>query len=238
MINIQFNNLLSYREIGHFVSADNMSLFTQDGVNNRQEYAKKFGFDIQRAVSAEQVHKNNVAIITDDFAGCGGIDASTRIQNCDALVTNKKGIALFIMTADCVPVILYSPDKEVVAAIHAGWRGTAQNIVDATIRQMIETYKVNPNNIIAAIGPSIQSCCFEVGDDVVKSIGNEYVAKKKENGKQMYNLPLANYNQLIKSGVKSKNIELSKICTCCNSNWPSWRRNKTTDRIASVIWLK
>ena len=103
------------------------------------------------------------------------MDRESRIPATDALVTNQPGICLMVLSADCVPVLLFEPEKRVVAAVHAGWRGTAANIVVETVRVMQENFGCDPQRVVAAIGPSIGKCCCEVGEEVARRTFNPHI---------------------------------------------------------------
>lgn len=137
-------------------------------------------------------------IVTAEEAGRGALDRESRIPATDALVTNQPGICLMVLSADCVPVLLFEPEKRVVAAVHAGWRGTAANIVVETVRVMQENFGCDPQRVVAAIGPSIGKCCFEVGEEVARVFqqlfpGNQaIVGLGKQPGKYQVDLWEAN----------------------------------------------
>lgn len=164
----------------------------------------------------------------------------------DALVTATPGLALTVVTADCLPVLLADPKRGVVAAIHAGWRGTLRRIVEKTVGVMRQRFAVDPAQVIAAFGPSIQVCCYEVGEEVMEEFRSQfsYAAElfdleSGENpadvylprqlgverkafmrnlgtGKANLNLVEANYRQLLDAGVKPRNIHRAAPCTACN----------------------
>ena len=94
------------------------------------------------------------------------------MEGVDALVTNVPDVCIAVSTADCVPVLLYAPDRKVVAAVHAGWRGTVLHIARKAASLMIEAYDCDPTQLVAGIGPSISQAAFEVGEEVVKSFSN------------------------------------------------------------------
>lgn len=100
-------------------------------------------------------------------------DASGQPGEGDALITNQLGVLIGVKTADCVPILLVDPSSRVTAAIHAGWRGTAQGIAAATVRDISSRWKVDARNLRAAIGPSIGVCCYEVGPEVARRFGVE-----------------------------------------------------------------
>jgi YfiH family protein len=145
----------------------------------------------------------------------------------DAVITNNKYMFIGVVVADCVPVLLYDHTKGVIGAVHAGWRGTAQEILKKTIRSMCEKYNSLPEDIKVAIGPSIRGCRYEVGEEVVKGVqwatgtGDYY----RKNGEKFYvDLASANKLQALSEGVAENNIWQSEDCTFCNpSRYYSYR---------------
>ena len=170
----RFRNLSAYPELMHFVSSGVKNIGFSDRENpeiiqhNRRSLAEAAGFEVERLITARQVHSATVRIVTAEEAGRGALDRESRIPATDALVTNQPGICLMVLSADCVPVLLFEPEKRVVAAVHAGWRGTAAEIVGVTVRVMQEHFGCDPQRVVAAIGPSIGKCCFEVGEEVAR----------------------------------------------------------------------
>lgn len=159
----------------------------------------------------------------------------------DAMYTMSGGTCLGIYTADCVPVMLYEPERRIVAAVHAGWRGTVSRISAKAVRKMEQTVSFNPETAFAVIGPSIGKCCYEVDVDVAARFMDnladhaEYVHEGK-NGKYLIDLVEANICQLRRSGIQ--NIEAMHICTSCNTHIPSYRRDGSqTGKIFSYIGL-
>ena len=171
----------------------------------------------ERCVLSHQTHTTNIKVVTEEDAG-KGIFKESDIKDIDGLITNVKNLPLVIFYADCVPVLLYDPVKKVVAAVHAGWRGTVNNIVGKAVRIMQEVFGCNPQNTLAAIGPSIAQCCFETGPEVAEefiSAGlSEYIKIQRE--KFYIDLQGVNEHFLKESGVSS--VTLSHLCTKCNTN--------------------
>ena len=150
-------------------------------------------------------------------------------------------MVLTILTADCVPVLMYEPKKKVVTAVHAGWRGSDKKIVVKTVEYIKNQYNCNPSDIVAVIAPSIGGCCYEV-DELVASKFIDYkesVIKKSQN-KYMLDLKNINKEQLLSAGLQESNIEVSHLCTSCNNNkFFSYRRDKEcTGRFISAIMMK
>ena len=144
----------------------------------------------------------------------------------DALVTREPGLGVSIRTADCFPILLADPVTRSVAAIHAGWRGTAASVVLSSLRRMQSEFDTNPRDVYAAIGPGIGSCCYEVGLDVAQRFG------KGEAGH--LDLAAENRSQLIAAGLHPDHIDAVGGCTFCNpAQFFSWRRDH--DRAGRMI---
>jgi len=146
---------------------------------------------------------------------------------------------LTILTADCVPILLLDPVKNVVAAVHAGWKGTQQEIVLKTVEKMKETFNCNPKNILAGIAPSIGKCCYEVDWNVAQYFEKIEHAYSQKNEKYLLDLPLINKTQLLQSGLLETNIEMSHICTACEVvSYFSYRKEGgCSGRFMSMIGL-
>ena len=160
-------------------------------------------------VIPRQTHTTNVRIITD-------VPTQEELQDVDAVVTHLKGFCLCVSTADCVPILIYDKKKQVIAAVHAGWRGTVGRIVEKTLEVMKLHYGTDGKDVIACIGPSISLESFEVGDEVYEAFAEagfemERIAKKYE--KWHLDLWEANRLQLLAHGVLPEHIEVAGICT-------------------------
>jgi YfiH family protein len=149
------------------------------------------------------------------------IDSSMEPKIADAVVTRTKGILIGVQVADCVPVLLHDPVRRVVAAVHAGWRGTALEILKKTILTLIDGFLCNPGQIRIALGPSIRQCCYEVDGEVIRAVTHatgkgEYFRNKGD--KFCLDLASANRIQAIGMGVPESNIRIFDACTFCNSD--------------------
>lgn len=173
----------------------------------------------------KQTHSDHVHIVE---AVCGGEQGEG-----DALVTNVARTAISIRTADCVPILLADPVRKVVAAVHAGWKGTSKAIVRRAVERMQAQYGTNPGDVIAAIGPAIGECCYEVSADVAMQFG---VAMPVE-GKPHLNLAAINRGQLEEAGVKA--VDVLETCTRCEAELlHSFRRDgDRSGRMHAVIGI-
>ncbi|MFK5880621.1 MAG: peptidoglycan editing factor PgeF [Sulfurospirillum sp.] len=206
----------------------NLALHVEDDffavVKNRAVLAKKLG--TQNLVFMEQVHRSNVEIITKK--------KSQTVSQTDALVTNIKGVALCVMVADCIPVLFYDKLKGVVAVAHAGRNGVKEKIANKTIQKMQDKFFSKVEDIMIYIGPSIKSCCYEVKDDATKGFEN-YLHSE---GEKIYlDIVSKCINDMKSMGIIGRNIKLSPICTCCDKNYFSYRRDGETGRFCGGIVL-
>jgi YfiH family protein len=183
---------------------------------NYRRLGDALGFATNKMVLAHQTHSDIVRVVTE--TDCLDSLSHRDYPECDALVTGIPGIALVVFTADCTPILLHDPITGAVGAVHAGWRGTANGIVAKTVDAMVENFGCKPENICAAIGPNIGSCCFETDGDVpaamLTAFGEEadgYIRQKGE--KYFIDLKGLNALWLRRSGVTQ--IEISTACTCC-----------------------
>ena len=185
-------------------------------------------------VRSRQVHRDSILAIEQKP------ETDLILDGYDAFVTDVPGVCLITAHADCIPVQLYDPDRKVIAAVHAGWRGTALGIAAKAAELMKAKYDCR--NIRGYIGPGISKCCFETDTDVPQAMreafkwANEYISEGRAAGKFYVDLKGVNKRQLEEAGVR--NIEVSDICTCCNENFCSHRRNPAVNlRMASGICL-
>ncbi|WP_281951805.1 peptidoglycan editing factor PgeF [Nitrosophilus kaiyonis] len=191
----------------------------RENVEKNREILKN-KIKVSKIVFMNQLHSDKVEVVND-------LD---KIYNCDGIICDKKDVALAVMVADCIPLLLYS--DSLIAAVHAGRNGTFLEISKKCVLKM---KKMGAKNIKAIIGPSIRSCCYEVGEEILdiakKSFSEKYIKNKK-----FLDIVSMNIDQLKSVGVE--NIKLFNDCTCCNKKYFSYRREKITGRFVGVIWRK
>lgn len=229
----QFERLAKEPGIKHFVTGReggvsegvlgsmNLSFSVNDHPDNVREnrwrLATELGIAPTQLFFPRQTHSNNVKLV----------DIDTRpedLQDTDALITHTPGICVAVMSADCVPILLYDPVRHVVAAVHAGWKGTVSKILTATVHAMQKHYGTNPADLLAGIGPSICPDVYEVGPEVIeaaeKAFGStdKLVKPASTAGKGYFNLWEANRLQLLALGVPKAAIEVAGICTYTEDN--------------------
>lgn len=170
-------------------------------------------------------HIRTVKQIHSGFVLDASDNASSDGKEGDALISDRTGVAVGVKTADCVPVLLVDPVVRAVAAIHAGWRGTAENIVSSAVSELVARRNSDPQDIRAAIGPSIGVCCYEVSADVARRFGKWIPELENARGHVHLDLPAINQIQLEEAGVS--NIWKSGECTfCAAERFFSFRRER------------
>ena len=214
-----FTTRLGGVSTGHLESL-NLSMSQGDSPENVVENYRRIGlvlgFAPQDVVMACQTHSDIVLQVGAEHRGAGLL--ADKMPECDALVTNQPGVALFVSTADCTPILLHDPVTGAVGAAHAGWRGTAAAIGAKTVQEMVRCFGCDPKNIRAAIGPNIGVCHFETDGDVPQAMldayGVEVEAFITRSGSK-FHLDLKEINALSLRRVGVEHIEIATECTVC-----------------------
>lgn len=217
----------------------NMSLCYGDvssALLNRETLMEKLGINFKDLVTGKQTHSGNVQYVTELDKGKGALTYNDAIPDTDAFITDRKGVPIAIFTADCLPIFLYDPYKPAIGLVHAGWRGTKQDIVFTAIKLMQKQFKTNPQDLLAAFGPAIRSCCFEVEEDFKKFFPKDI---QERNGKLYMNLAGVNKRQILRAGARLENIFDYRICTSCGiRDFYSFRVEKdASGRMICVMML-
>ncbi|MHB8053926.1 MAG: peptidoglycan editing factor PgeF [Candidatus Aminicenantales bacterium] len=174
-----------------------------------------------RLILLDQIHSDFIHIVE---------HAPSKRPRGDALVTAVPGLLLAIKTADCLPILIVDARLRIVAAVHAGWKGTHSRIVGKAIETMVLRFGTNPSDLVAALGPCIGPSCYEVGDDVRSKFqdaefSDDLFLPAGKPGKYFLDLPAANVRLLRDAGVPSDRIESASLCTHCDESLYSWRRD-------------
>lgn len=195
-------------------------------------------------VTGKQVHGDNILIIDKPADNINTFIKDSKKRPCDAIITDQMNIGIGVVTADCLPVLLYDPVQSVISAVHVGWRGTINEILSKAVDQMVSIFSCREENIIAGMGPAIGSCCYTVGEVVIEALMNanpdwEKYLTHLENGKAKLNLSALNIRQIEDAGIPAKNIFSIGLCTACNKDlFYSYRRDGIgTGRMISGIMM-
>lgn len=233
-------------------SSFNMGNFSDDSpVNifrNHEILARMFYTDVNRFIIPHQTHGSRVLTIDKEFFNQDHADAIESLYGVDATITGEKGIFLCATTADCVPLLLFDKQNSVVAAIHAGWRGTVERIVEKTILQMERHFGSAPAHMLAGIGPAINMAHYEVGDEVIKQFSDQgfdlsdptLFSPQTSTSKWLIDLKEINRRELIRLGLAEDSIEKSALCTFERDDlfFSARRQTVHSGRMLSGIMMK
>jgi len=205
---------------GNFASL-NFSSKEGDGKENVRTnwriLAEAFNIDAGQFFVVNQVHGEKILTIDRPLADLV-VDEPPQF---DAIITDQPGVAIGIKTADCVPIFFADKVKRIIAVAHAGWRGTSLSIAAKVVETLITEFACRADDLIAAIGPAIGPCCYQVDEPVFNAMtaqkGREtFFSSAPEKGKWMLDLSLANKIQIIGKGISNRNIYTAGRCTSCN----------------------
>ncbi|MFC1703255.1 peptidoglycan editing factor PgeF [Candidatus Omnitrophota bacterium] len=201
---------------------------------NRKAFFDKLNIDCKDLILPQQVHSARVVSMGKKHRGRGAFGYRAAIKRTDGLFTQEKNLPLGVLTADCLAISLFDPATKTACILHAGWKGSNKRIAQKAIARLQRKYKINPKDLIVFFGPAIRSCCYEVGSEFKNYFSQRFLIRNGD--KLFFDLIKANASQLLKAGVRKKNIFDCKICTCCDKRFFSYRREgKKTGRMISVI---
>jgi hypothetical protein len=216
-------------------SSLNLAGFNEDAAENiyenRRRFLKLFDGD-WTLTGCWQIHSADVRIVHNQEEAQPQPGVLGDDQYCDALISDTPKILLAVKTADCVPILLADKKTGAFAAVHAGWRGTSASIVLAAIRQLKSEYNTRPEDLRAAIGPAANSCCYEVGREVIDQFKERFpesgdLFTPTRDGHARIDLQTANRDQLIAAGVSPERVHIAPLCTMDrNDLFFSYRREK------------
>lgn len=243
----KFENFKKYKDITHFITtkegwvSGSKSRFTGDRESEYSEFRKELAIscesDASQFVFPRQTHSDHVVVVTSEN--------ENTITDTDALITSEPGLFICVQTADCVPILLYDPQKKVVAAIHAGWKGTISKIALKTVQKMTAQFGCQPADIVAGIGPSIHMHAYEIGPEVVEAVRDNFsnssalLKPSMNSGRAYFDLWEANQTVLIEAGIPEENIEVMGLCSFEHADlfYSARRDGADTGRMVSGIRL-
>lgn len=202
---------------------------------NRQQLARAMQIREDELFFPSQVHETRIVEVT-------RATPKEELLGTDALITREKGICIAVMSADCVPILLYDTENNVVAAVHSGWRGTVARILEKTLVEMRSRFSTRGEHVVAGIGPSVSQDSYEVGEEVVREVIHAFGHRKdllipQPLNKARLDLWKANIIQLNEFGVPDANIEVSNLCTLKNNHHFFSARKGDAGRFAAGIMM-
>ena len=236
----RFQNLSKQSGVDHFVSTRsgglspspyeslNLGFHVEDNpqtvLKNRERLAANIGIPLSHFTIPKQIHSGTVTIVPEEMRGYGAAALDTAVEATDAMITDVPRLCLTVLAADCVLVLFFDPQKKVIAAVHAGWRGTVKLAAQKTAETLKQEFNCDPTELLVGIGPSIGPCHYEVGPEVIAQVEDtfgstdSYITNETSDGKGYFNLWEANKGQVMKVGIPVQNIEVAQICTYCNAH--------------------
>ncbi len=209
----------------------NVGYYTDDGPGNIRENRDRLfaslGISESQVASSHQVHGDQILLA----------EVPGRYEGFDALMTNRPGVFVAVTIADCTPILICDPVNRAVAAIHAGWKGTAARIVEKTVEAMTRHFGTAPGDCLAYVGACIDECSYEVGEEVGTQFDPLFARFDQASGKYFVDLKAANAAQLEGAGILRQNIEISPFSTVLhNEDYFSHRKEKgVTGRMTAII---
>ena len=237
--NIQATHAFTTRPGGvsrGFFASLNLGLSSGDDIDCLKENYERLcnGLSISSGslVRSRQIHGARIRTVT--CVDCGKLNSPPEYE-ADGMITRDSGVALIVFTADCVPILLHDPCRNVIGAVHSGWRGTAANIAGAAVGGMESAFGCAPSDIMAAVGPCISKCCYEVGPEVAEalrlSLGKEAESCLEAKGEK-FMADLSEANRLLLARAGLRDITVSGECTSCLSD-KYWSHRRTKGRRGS-----
>ncbi len=244
----RFEALGAQSAMVHAVTCKPMNLAPHRGpgadgaIQNRRRLCADLGLEFEKLTAASQIHGPDVLAVTAEDVGCGRDGRDTAVPYVDGLITDRPGIPLLSLSADCPTLLAFDPARSAIGVGHASWRGTLGGMGTNLIQQMNRCFGCRPADILVGIGPSAGPCCYEVRDDVRRvaatKLGDVDRLIPLRDGRFYFDLWQTLEEQLVEAGVLPENIEQSRICTICDARFYSHRRDgASTGRFGIICSL-
>lgn len=210
---------------------------------NRARICTALGVDLANITTAQQSHGTNIVVVGEGDRGRGALSWEDAVPDADGLVTASRDVYLLMTFADCVPIILYDPVGDALGLVHAGWRGTVGGVALRAVEQMMQSFGSRADQMVAAIGPAIGPCCYEVGHEVVKVARGARLHDSllaDPGGRLCFDLRQANCTQLLRAGLRPVNLEVADLCPACQTHLFFSHRGEMgrTGRFAVIAGLR
>jgi YfiH family protein len=220
-------------------NALNLGFFSGDSrenvIENRRRFLQAIGAADRTLVTARQIHSAELRIVKTES------EISLPSPDCDGVVAKQGGIVAGVFTADCTPVLIGDPVTGAFAAVHAGWRGTVNRIVEKSVNTLSAEFGIDPKDCVVAIGPAAGRCCYQVGPDVIEQFQRELdyavqLFSDRHGDKANLDVVGANVHQLLHSGIRPENIHNCGLCTMCRPDlFFSYRMEKSSGAVGRML---
>jgi YfiH family protein len=245
---LQFEELSGEPGLAHAVTtrpqnwAPHRGTGCEQAIAWRREACRVLGFSYEALTSPSQVHGADVLRVEESDVGCGRDGRDSAVANVDGLLTDRPGVPLILMSADCPLICVYDRRRRAVGAVHASWKGTVSGAAAHLVRRMGAEFGSLASDLRAAICPSAGPCCYEVGSEVLRlartRLDDADSCFVRRDGRLWFDLWAANRGQLVNAGVPGQAIEVGGICTICDQRFWSHRRDGAgAGRFALIVGL-
>lgn len=229
---------------GHepFNLADHVGPNRADALLNRRRLCDALHLSFDRLTLGEQVHGSTVAIVDSNNAGRGATGRHDAIKAADALIATLPDVPLMALSADCPLILLYAPDHNALAVVHASWRAQVGGIISKTVTLLTDCFACTPDALMAGISPSAGPCCYVVREDFCNALSEtpdlrRFIVRSGNTGR--FDLRGAARASLVTAGLNDENIETMDICTICDKRFFSYRRDgRDAGRFALMAAIK
>lgn len=211
----------------------------ESAARRRRRLCDVLGLDFSRLTLPAQVHGDRVFEVDEDRIGAGRYKKTRSVPDADGLVTDRRGVALMALSADCPLILAFDPDRPAIGLAHAGWRGTVAGIAEHLVERMTESFDSRADALLVGIAPSAGPERYEVRDDVLRAAadhGRDYDSFfLRRDGRVFMDLWSANVRQLCGAGVRPDRINVARICTITDERFYSYRRDGPSTGHAALI---
>lgn len=234
---LQFEGLSRHADLVHAVSTRPVNLASHRGRDHdratgwRRQICDALNLGYDRLTAAEQIHSPDIVAIEESDIGRGRDGRASAVKFVDGLITDRVGVPMLALSADCPIVMAYDPVRRAIGAVHASWRGTLAGAAANLVHQLHRVFGSDPGDLQAAVAPSAGPCCYEVGIEVRRVMRTRFeraddwfVAK---GGRIHLDLWQANHDQLLAAGVRPAHVETARVCSICDDRLWSHRRDGT-----------
>lgn len=225
-------NMAPHRGVGH-----------EESIRHRRQLCDGLGVAFEKLTAPQQVHGADVLTIEETDVGCGRDGRGSAVRFVDGLMTDRHGVPILVLSADCPVVCVYDFDRQAVGAVHASWRGTVAGAAANLVRQMVGQFGSRVEHLAAAITPSAGPCCYEVGPEVRRvartRLADAEACFVEKKGRILFDLWKANRRQLVDEGIPAERIETAGLCSMCDDRFWSHRRDGSeAGRFGLIVALR
>ena len=201
-----------------------------EAVENRRRFFGSLGFDPTRVVATLLEQGTRINVVSTS-------DIGSDFKHGDGLITNEKNLCLTVTVADCLPIFFHDESRGAIGIAHAGWKGVVKNIASVMVEKMEQEFDCDPQSLKVSIGPHIKSCHFKIQENILFEFSAYQKFVSRRDGEIFVDLEKIVRGQLLEAGVGEANLEISKVCTACDQEYFSYRRDNPEEVVSQVAYI-